>query len=455
MPIENNNWHFGVLPFTGTGHMNPLIALSQEIAKRGHKVTFIERVKVEDRVRKAGLGFAPIPAPPGASRHEPRSTRFTVWDELSTLRSNLMRVTREIDHYLEKTPPALIEAGVSALLIDEIAITGPTIAQWLRLPYFLLSTSVPHCFGWAGSSWLSGYRYSRTAASWLHAPLLEVSASRMRGPIRSGLDRFRLKAGLGPVRRIAKHHPCLAHIAQLPECLDLPRTSLPRNFHYTHPWLCERATQRVDFPWNQLDGRQVVYVTLGTTRSAQPAILRMIAAACSGLDVQLVISLGNRFDAAAFARLPGRPVVVNFAPQRELLKIAALVISHGGANTAFETLMEGKPQVIIPLAYDQPAIAARLRRLHVAEVLPVMRLSPDRIRVSVTKVLHDPHYRRAAARMQSALRSTNGPKRAADIIEVELAGYSARQQLALRTEPWIAGPASSQAGVMAASTLQR
>lgn len=450
MRADPKSWHFGVLSFTGTGHLNPLVALSNELKRRGHAVTFFERAKIEDRVRSAGLEFVPIRAAPRGDHAPPDGDMHNVGHEIATLRFNLERVVTEIEHYLTETPGALAEAGVDALLINEIALTGPTVAQMMRLPYFLISTSVPHNFGWKSSSWLTGHRYSATAVSWLQGWFLEVSASRVRGPICRALDRFRRTKGLGPARRIADDYPCLAHIAQLAECLDLPRKQLAGNFYYTGPWLSRHTREKIDFPWNRLDGRPIAYATMGTTRNAQPRILRMIAEACRDLDVQLVISLGNRFDLEEFNDLPGHPIVTKFAPQLELLKRAAIAITHGGPNTAFEALMEGKPIVAIPLAYDQPAIAARLKRLKVAEVLPVMRLSAQRIRKAVGRVLRETRYREAAERVGSAMRSAQGLERAADIIEVQLASYVTERQLAMRTRGPLDERARSESDVVTA-----
>jgi UDP:flavonoid glycosyltransferase YjiC (YdhE family) len=86
----------------------------------------------------------------------------------------------------------------------------------------------------------------------------------------------------------------------------------------------------------------------------------------------------------------------------------------------FEALMEGKPMVAIPLAHDQPAMAARLARLKIAEVLPVMRLSAKRIRKAVTKLLSDPSYLHAAREMQTKLHSLRGLERAVEVIEKSL-----------------------------------
>jgi zeaxanthin glucosyltransferase len=298
--------------------------------------------------------------------------------------------------------------------MDEIALSGPTLAEMLRLPYFVVSTSVPHNFGWAAPRRISPrYTYFRH----MQNAMLHVSILRMRGPVRRRLDRFRQQAGLGPIRAIESVFPSLAHITQLPECLDFPRSVLPHNFYYAGPFVDETARRLVEFPWDRLDGRSVVYASLGTTRKSEPGIFPLIAEACDGLDLQLVISLGGRRDPEMFAGLPGDPVVVRDAPQLELLKRADVVITHGGLNTALETLMEGKPMVVIPKSFDQPAVAARLEWLGVAEALPAERVSAKDIRVALAKVFGDPSYRESARQAQAKILSVRGLERAADVIE--------------------------------------
>ena len=419
MLYEGHKWHFGVLSFTGTGHLNPLIALSQQLRCRGHKVTFFEKRKIEARVRHAGLEFVPI----GATRSSPRGeiTQLrdpSLWQELSTLRSNVKRVIDDIEMFLQETPPALARTGVNALIVNEIALTGPTIAEILGLPYFIISTSVPHSFGWSGLPW----RLERPA-SWIRrvqGAWLEVSALRMRGPIQSALDRYRLSAGLGPVRKIRRDFPELAQITQLPECLDLSRAALPDNFHYTGPFVKRAARPKVEFPWSRIDGRPIIYASLGTTRNVRPVVFRLIAEACQGFDLQLVISLGNRASPKMFADLPGKPLVVRYAPQLELLRLARIVITHGGSNTVFEALLEGKPMLVIPIAHDQPALAARLARLKIAEVVPVDGVSTKRLRSGLTKLLDSTSYQDAAREAQAAICSVNGLERAVEIIEEAL-----------------------------------
>jgi zeaxanthin glucosyltransferase len=425
MPSERRHWHFGVLSFTGTGHLNSLIGLSQSLKDRGHKVTFFEKPKIEDRVRQAGLDFIPLGNGGSSSEEQMNRNSIGLRSRLSEIRFNLKRIERDLKMYLDETPRALVEAGVDALLVNEIALTGPTVAQIAHLPYFIISTSVPHHFGWNAYPWFSGYKYSASWHSMIETAFFEVSALRMRGPILQALDDYRRKVELGPVRQARQLFPELAHITQLPKCLDSPRPGLPGNFHYTGPFTSRTARRHAEFPWDRLDGRPVIYMSLGTTRNVQAFVFRPAAEACRDLDLQLVISLGGRFDPGMFPDLPGNPLVTRYAPQLELVRLATIVITHGGPNTVFETLMEGKPMVAIPLAHDQPAIAARLARLGIAEVLPVMRLTISKIHRAVTKVLNDPTYRDAAVKMQAELHSLCGSQRAVDVIEEAIDGIPA------------------------------
>jgi UDP:flavonoid glycosyltransferase YjiC (YdhE family) len=58
--------------------------------------------------------------------------------------------------------------------------------------------------------------------------------------------------------------------------------------------------------------------------------------------------------------LPDDAIIVDYAPQLQLLKKASLCITHAGINTTLESLSNGVPLVAIPIANDQPGIGARI-----------------------------------------------------------------------------------------------
>jgi len=414
--------HFGVLSYKGTGHLNPLIALSRRLVARGHKVTFFLDAELEPQFRQHGLGFSPTGmVPSGTAERSWTRIQHKPSSGTAALRYRIQRTIRDMEMFLRESPAAIAHAGIDALIIDEIALAGPTVAEMLRLPYFVISTSVPHNFGWSAPRRIAPPKSFFTR---VQSALLEISVVRMRGPVRHRLDAYRRQAGLGPIRKIKKVFPELAHITQLPQCLDFARSGLSANFYYTGPFVDEAVRVAVAFPWERLDGRRLVYASLGTTLKSESDTFHLIAEACDGLDVQLVITLGSRRDPKMFRGLPGDPLVVRNAPQLELLKRAELVITHAGPNTALEALMEGKPMIAIPKAFDQPAIAARLERAGVAEVLRVKGLSSRTIQAALLKVLNDPSYRKAARGLQAEILATRGLGRAANIIEGYMKSYA-------------------------------
>jgi MGT family glycosyltransferase len=135
------------------------------------------------------------------------------------------------------------------------------------------------------------------------------------------------------------------------------------------------------------------------------------------LNLQVVISVGAT-ENAGLPRLPGNHLVVPYAPQSALLKCAALTITHAGMNTTLQALYSGSPLIAIPLAHDQPAIAARLRRTGAGIVISPHDLTVRRLRTAIDSILeNDSPWQAEALRMRRAIAAAGGVERAADIVD--------------------------------------
>jgi zeaxanthin glucosyltransferase len=150
-------------------------------------------------------------------------------------------------------------------------------------------------------------------------------------------------------------------------------------------------------------------------------MFQTIAAACEDLDVQLVIALGGGSAPESLPNLPGSPLVVGFAPQLELLQQAQLTITHAGMNTTLESLSNGVPMVAIPIANDQPGVAARIAWTGTGEVVPLKQLAVARLRSAIERILTTSTYNQQSLRLQAAIVRAGGVQRAADIVEQVLA----------------------------------
>ncbi|HTW61102.1 MAG TPA: glycosyltransferase [Terracidiphilus sp.] len=409
---------FGAFCFPATGHINPMTALARSLEMRGHEVVLFGIADTEARVRAAGIKFHCI----GVEEYPLDSLakldeRMARLKGLAALQFTLERVRKSARMVLRDGPRAVRAAGMDALLVDEADFAG-NVADYLGLPWIsiaLLPPLVhddrfpPFWFGWA-----AGEDSLRRLRNRLAIRLL----LRMASPIFRDVNQQRRAWGLEPHQSPLDALSPLAQITQLPEAFEFPVPGeRPVGLHYTGPFIHAQQRPAVEFPWKRLDGRPLIYASLGTFQNGFQSIFRTIADACAGLDAQLLISLGGGLDPAQLGTLAGAPLVVNFAPQLEILRRAALVITHAGINTVLESLSQGVPLVAVPLGNDQPGVASRLKARGAGVVVSRHRLTPARLRKMVTLVLQERRYREAARDLQRAISQMDGPGRAADLIE--------------------------------------
>ncbi|ODS59370.1 MAG: hypothetical protein ABS36_00050 [Acidobacteria bacterium SCN 69-37] len=396
--------HVGLWCIQGSGHLYPMGALGRELMARGHEVTCFQDLRARGMLKAAGVRWAPIGT---AAPWRPHAGEFAT--------PGLM--LHQAKCVLDEGTTAAKAAGVDAFVVDQCDLAAGSVADRLGLPFvnvsffppvFLDDSTPPHTVGWGSGDGRHARRRNRGA---------NRALVRAVGGVIQLVNRQRAAWNLPPHNSLNDFFSSRAIVAQLPECLELPRPR-PPHLYYTGPFLDGRGRHHVWFPWEALDGRPIVYATLGTVRNRAVEVFHTIAAACSVLPVQLILSLGGFFEPNELPTLPGSPIVVQYAPQLELLSAASICITHAGLNTTLEALTHGVPLVAVPITDDQPGVAARIRRARVGRVVPLRRLTVDRLTAAVDALLSDRRYREAAGRVRAHIAAANGLTRAADIIEV-------------------------------------
>jgi MGT family glycosyltransferase len=386
-------------------------------------VVYFQVADLEPPIRAAGLEFHQIGRddfPKGALRA--RDAELGTLEGLAALRCGLRGINRKAMMLFREAPAAIRDEGVDSLIIDQIEMAGGTVADHLGLPFVSVAAALPINLG-PGVPPVNFPWLHRTGALARHRNRVgnAITEWTFSGVVRT-INRQRRTWGLLPARNLNSLFSGLTQVAQLPAALEFPGRRLPPHVHHTGPWTDAAGRAPVDFPWSRLDSdRPLVYASMGTLQNGVLRTFRVIAEACAGLDLQLVISLGGGQDPALLGDLPGDPVVVGYAPQLELIGRSALTISHGGLNTALESLARGVPMVVLPVAYDQPGVGARVEWSGVGRSIPVSRLTVDRLRDAVRVVLGNPAFRERAGRLQSSIDTADGLNRAADLIEAAFA----------------------------------
>jgi MGT family glycosyltransferase len=409
--------HFGIICPPYPGHLNPLSALGRELQTRGHRVTILQISDLEAKVRSEGLEFYPI----GQTTYQPGTLaesfqQLTKRSEIEALRYSVDFCRHMTEIICQDAPSAIGAIGIEALIVDQLEPVGQIVAQFLELPLICVSSGqvihrrsdVPPFF--------TPWSYSHAAWARFRNAVAYQILDRSCQPILRVINQYCQQWKLPPYQKIYQSIAQLAHISQQPIAFEFPIKNLPSHFHYAGPFR-NPSPRSVSFPFEQLTGQPLIYASLGSVQNTKQEIFHCIAAACQGLDMQLVITHGGGMSADAVRSLPGSPLVVEYAPQLDVLAKASLTITHGGMNTVLDSLSCGVPLVAIPITFEQPGTGARIRWTQTGEVLNLSQLNVPALRTAIQQGLANETYLQNARKLQRSIQQAGGVKRAADIVE--------------------------------------
>lgn len=404
-----------------TGHLNPMTALARKLQSRGHEVVFISFSDAEPIVRAAKLDFVPF-----GEKEYPAGSIAKGYEGLAMLHGeDVVRYSAHEIHpglckaALEYLPAKLAETGVEALVIDTVHFFVELVPMRLGMPFAHVWNVLHHDRTGSTPASLFSWPYETTP----EAIARNVAGLKRIGgylaPILAVAKSYAEKNGLeidwsSPAATISK----LAVVTQTPKEFDFPISNWPPQFHYAGPFHDGEGREPISFPWEKLTGEPIIYASMGTLVNGMEHIFRAILAAAGAVPgKQLVLSVGKNINPADLGPIPPNAIIVRKAPQIELLKKAALCITHAGMNTALESLAQGVPMVAIPIGFDQPGVAARIAYHRTGEFVEVGDLTVERLSSLVQKVLDNPNYREKARHFQKVIARTHGLDVAADAID--------------------------------------
>jgi UDP:flavonoid glycosyltransferase YjiC (YdhE family) len=411
--------YYALLVPAYTGHVNPMAALARALQKRGHRVVLIAPLDAEDQVRQAGLDCIPIAGaelPAGeCQRAAAEGGKLTGLKATRWAVSCLARLVRGIQREL---PEIHRRERFDGLVMDQIVVGTEGVCEVIGLPLAVACNSLLGHMELAAPPMTFPWPYRRSVLAYARNIAGYAAHNSCGLPVVKAIMPYRLRHRLGPLWMNHGNflRPSLVQVTPLPAFLDFPRQYLPNHFHYTAPWIEPQAREPSPFPWERLDGRPLIYASLGTLQNRLEHAYAKIVEACAGLDAQLVLALGRK-DLNGPQPTYGSAIVVAYAPQVALLKRASLVISHGGLNTTLEALSEGLPLVLLPITNDQPGIAARVKSVGAGEFIPIGKLSAASLSQTIDRVLSTPSYRETARKCAHRMARLDGLSRAAELID--------------------------------------
>jgi zeaxanthin glucosyltransferase len=409
----------GFVSLAVPGHFNPMSAVARQLQSRNHDVVMLSLSLIEPVARAANLPFIPF-----GEKDFPDQVTAEIVGKMSQLEGEealqfVVDVAAKIAEVRWRELPKLLSTnGIDALVLDNYDFYGQVVPMYLGMPFATLSNALhfdysgytPLCvYGWGHENTPEARQRNRQGVS-KFTQMLNRGNAELIGEVE--------KAGIKPNwEDPSSLFSDLPWITQCPREFDFESSHWPKQFQYAGPFHDGIGRPELDFPWDRLTAEPIVYASMGTIQNGNATVFRTIAAAVAKTDTQLVLSIGNLLRPEQIGPVPNNAIVVNHAPQLELLKKASVCITHAGFNTVLEALTQGVPQVAIPVTNDQPGVAARIAAHQTGVVASLEELTVFHLSKVFDEVFNNSIYRNNSRSIQNAIAKKNGLSVAADLLE--------------------------------------
>jgi sterol 3beta-glucosyltransferase len=164
-------------------------------------------------------------------------------------------------------------------------------------------------------------------------------------------------------------------------------------------------------------GRQPVCVGFGSMIHPEaPGLQRLLLDGLRQAGQRAVILTG--WDGWSVAERSPDRLFLQSAPHDWLFPRCSAIIHHGGAGTTAAALRSGRPNLVLPLAVDQPFWAGCIHACGASPApLAARTLTAAQVAAAVGQALESEAIRRNAASLGAAIRSEAGLEKAIEIID--------------------------------------
>ncbi len=413
------NLKFVLAPMGSAGDVHPLVWLGKLLAGRGHEVVMVAQEGIRDISERAGLRTA------GWGNRE---------EQEAILRNpDLWHPKRAFD--LIATHAGLwagqimaavegeVEEGRTVILAGALAYgarmggekhRAPVLTVHLQPSIFTSVEESPVMM--AGWEWLPGSpRFVRKALFRLGNWMVD----RKLGP---GIRAARAAAGL-PVGGKSGMLQSWWHSEQgvvclFPEWYARKQSDWPERAVLTRFPLYDEADERaVDEKLEAFlaAGEKPVVITPGSANAHGERFIREAVGACVRLKKRPLVV--TRFPETA-GTLPSEGAVFEYVPFGRVFPRAAAVVHHGGIGTMSQCFAAGVPQLVMPMAHDQPDNAHRMKnRLGVGDYLYPNKFVAVRVAKVLERLLGDPAVRAACRGVKGHMESQMPAAEVAGVVE--------------------------------------
>ncbi len=362
--------------FGSLGDLHPYLAIARELARRGHRPLIASFVEYREAVEAAGVEFAPMR--PGMAGF---GDKAAIMEKLvDPWRGPEFLVRGMIMPHLRDSYEDLAHACREAdlLVTHPLAFAGQLLAQKENLrwassalsPMTLFSAIDPPLFPgaphmhWARRLGVAPYR-------WIFR-IPRAIVRRWERPLRD----LRAELGLPATDAIAQFEGQFAprlHLALFSRVLASPQPDWPANtlvcgfprYDGTPP---DPGTQSELEAFLAAGDPPIVFGLGSSAVMVAGEFWRAAIEVTQALKRRAILLTGSLRE--HLGPVPPTVKVFQYVPYSVVFPRAAAIVHSGGIGTLAQALAAGRPQLIVPVAFDQPDNARRTVALGIARGLP-------------------------------------------------------------------------------------
>ncbi len=403
-------------PLGSHGDVHPFIGYGIELARRGHEVVVVTNEHFGPLACAAGLGFIKLgdEAFFRMLRDDPNLWHKTRAPEFIFSKGVFPMIPRAVATLREQIVP-----GQTVLVSGSLGLAARLVQDLTGVPHATVHLSPLAFRSLIAPPKVPGMVMPPTKLlrKWTYSFGDAVVVDRI---ITRPLNAERKALGLSPVNRILWdwwHSPTRV-IGAFPDWFAPRQVDWPAQVVLTgFPLYDERDVTPVSPDVDNFlnTGDTPIAFTPGSAMVHGRDFFTAAAGACVNLNRRGILL--TRHGEQIPTDLPKGVIHVGYAPFSQLLPRCAAIVHHGGIGTTAQGLAAGVPQVVMPMAHDQPDNAARLVRLGVGATLLPKKFTTDNLAKALGTLLADPSTLPRAKSLATKLHQVDAIAATADAIE--------------------------------------
>jgi len=408
--------NFIVVALGSTGDVNPMLGIGLELLHRGHDVTFIANPVFESQAKAGGVRFVPV----GTERDyqfvwDPDSWRW--WRIAAAFKKGWLPFMRPTYESIasQSRPPGTV------LVANSVAAGAQFAQEKFSLPLVMVT---PSRLLFESLDDFPNYGPFQNAPRWLgrparrvHGRFTDIFIDRWVG---DGVNAIGSEIGLRSQRRFFSSWVQSAEraVGLWPDWFARPQSSWPQQLvlagflNYDRD---ELETVDETSALTKAGHETPIVFTCGSAMTHAQAFLDLAVGVQRILRRPVVVVT----DRPLRPRSPLPPGVTYspYVPFKRLFPRAAAIVHHGGIGTCSAALSAGKPQLIVPLAYDQFDNAELCEKLGVARRVSRHLLTPPRVSRRLRSMLGSAHVAERCRKLAQRIDSRAAMSRVCDAVQ--------------------------------------